>query len=236
MYEGAAAEIQKLNSSVAIHLADLPGFGAASYQEQWTFAEAMQALHDELHRSGITMPIIGGTSMGGYAVFAYYRLFPQHVRGLILSNTKASADSDEAKAAREAFALDIEKRGLHAVYEKLMDKMISVTSRRRTPQLMAKLHDWIAASEPPAFAAAQRAMAVRDDSTELLAQIDAPTLIVAGGDDTIIPLEESRNMREIRNSRLAIIPDTAHLPAVESPASWANEVVNFLTTLEGSPL
>ena len=54
---------------------------------------------DEL---GITEPfVLSGLSMGGYIVLAFARKYPEMLRGLILADTRADADSSEAKANRD---------------------------------------------------------------------------------------------------------------------------------------
>jgi 3-oxoadipate enol-lactonase len=236
MYDDAVRALQKERSDVNVHLVDLPGFGDAPYRERWTLAEAMQSLHDMLHTNGIAAPVIGGTSMGGYAVLAYYRLFPEEVEGLILSNTKAAADDEEAKKGREVFAQDVEKRGYEAVYERMLDKLISESSRNTHPEMREALKTSIAASEPRAIASALRMLAVRDDSITLLNEIECPTLIITGDKDAIMSSDDTKKLQTIRNSHLVTLPDIGHLSPVEAADRWPAEVVKFLSTLEGSPI
>src|SRR5205085_2056433 len=139
----------KRSPDYSIIFVDLPGFGEAPVQTNWTLSDEMKDLHAKL--SFYTNIVIGGLSMGGYAAFAYYRLFPK-VRGLILSNTKAAADSEEAKKGRDAFAADARKRGADAVYEKLLPKLISDFSRERNPALEPALKKTIASFSPEAIA------------------------------------------------------------------------------------
>src|SRR5690349_10955621 len=74
MYDIAAGKLQKERPDLNVHLIDLPGFGNAPYEERWTLTEAMESLHLELQKKNVAAPVIGGTSMGGYAVLEYYRL------------------------------------------------------------------------------------------------------------------------------------------------------------------
>lgn len=232
MYDIAAGRLQKERPDLNVHLVDLPGFGEAPYLERWTIAEAMEALHAELKKNSISAPVIGGTSMGGYAVLAYYRLYPEEVSGLILSNTKAAADTDDAKQKREVFAQDVEKRGHEAVYESMLDKLISPQYSEMREQLKGS----IAVSDPRSIAAALRALAVRDDSVELLKTIEVPTLIIAGSGDTIMSKDDAAKLQTIRNAHAVVIEDTAHLSILEAPDRWVEEVDTFLSTLSGSPL
>ncbi len=232
MYDFAADTLQKARPDLTVHLVDLPGFGAAPHREKWTLREAMESLHQKLDEIGVAAPVIGGTSMGGYAVLAYYKTYPQEVSGLILSNTKAAADDEAAKKKREVFAQDVEKRGHEAVYENMLDKLISP----QYSELREQLKGSIAVSDPRSIAAALRALAVREDSVELLKSIDVPTLIISGSGDAIMSKDDTATLQTIRNAHAVVIEDTAHLSIVEAPDRWVEEVDTFLSTLTGSPL
>lgn len=232
MYDVAVEKLQKERPALTVHLVDLPGFGDAPYRERWTLREAMGSLHQKLDEIGVASPVIGGTSMGGYAVFAYYKTYPQDVSGLILSNTKAAADDETAKKNREVFAQDVEERGHDAVYERMLDKLISP----QFSELREQLKGSIAVSDPRSIAAALRALAVREDSVELLKSIDVPTLIISGSGDAIMSPDDTATLQTIRNAHAVVIEDTAHLSVIEAPDKWVEEVNTFLLTLAGSPL
>src|SRR3954470_19595674 len=82
MWESAAAVIAKNIQSFNIIYVDFPGFGDAPSSEHWTIAQAMVELHQKLKSEGILQPVIAGLSMGGYAAFAYYRLYQNDVKAL----------------------------------------------------------------------------------------------------------------------------------------------------------
>jgi pimeloyl-ACP methyl ester carboxylesterase len=232
MYDDVAKELQKDRPDLTVHLVDLPGFGKAPYREHWTIAEAMRSLHDMLHTQGVVSPVIGGVSMGGYAVLAYYRLYPEEVEGLILSNTKAAADDEEAKKNREVFAQDVEVRGHEAVYERMLDKLISPQYSEMREQLKGS----ISVSSSRAIAAALRAMALRENSLDLLESIECPALVISGSNDTIMTPEDAAKLQTIRNSHGVVIDGTAHLSLLEAPEKWTEQVAKFLSTLVGSPI
>ncbi len=48
--------------------------------------------------------VLGGLSLGGYVAFEVWKRYGEHLRALILSNTKPQADSEEAKQGRLAMA------------------------------------------------------------------------------------------------------------------------------------
>lgn len=231
MYDRAAAVIAEHAPTYNIILVDFPGFGSASVESKWTLAEAMVELHGKLDELGIVEPVIAGLSMGGYAALAYYRLYQNEVKALILSNTKAAADDEKAKKGREEFALDVEARGAQAVFDRMLEKLISDTSKKN-PELIPKLKQWIESASPAAIAAALRALALRNDSTDLLPVIFCPTLLITGEDDAIIPLEEMEMMSvEINGSKFVSFTKAGHLTALEDPVKWGSIVSSFLNVL-----
>lgn len=232
MFEAAAATIAGHAPSYNIILADFPGFGDAPLEKQWTLGEAMVELHDKLSAQSVVEPVIGGLSMGGYAAFAYYRLYQNEVKALILSNTKAAADTPEAKKGREEFALDAEANGAQAVYDRLLGKLISDSSKKKDGELIAKLKKWIESFSPKAIAACLRALALRDESSDLLPTISCQTLVITGEDDAIIPHDEMEAMaRKIKGAKFVSFTKAGHLTAVEYPEKWGSVVSSFLNVI-----
>lgn len=70
---------------------------------------------------------------------------------------------------------------------------------------------------------------VRDDVRPLLGEVEAPTLVVWGEGDHIVPLEHGRTMRErIPGSRLLVLKRAAHNPMVDRPEDFNAAVLSFL--------
>ena len=81
---------------------DLPGTTMAGYA-----ADVFELM------THLDMPdaVIGGLSMGGYVAFAMWRQAPARVSGLVLADTRATADSDEARAGRERMLALLDAEG-----------------------------------------------------------------------------------------------------------------------------
>ena len=232
MYSDAATRLAASLPKRQILLVDLPGFGDAPYREHWTISDAMVSLNKELRARGFSSCTIGGSSMGGYAAFAYYRLFPNEVESLVLSTTKAEADDDVAKRAREIYAIDVEKRGVQAVIDRQLRTLVGKTTQTSRPHLFSKLEHVIRTTDPKAIASALRALAVREDSTDLLANITCRSLVVRGNEDEIITPEITASLTNaIRNSSFAELPRTGHLAPFETPDAWASVVSQFVSDL-----
>ena len=87
---------------------DLPGFGRTKGSEESmeAYADDVRALIDKL---GAQQVILGGFSMGGYVALAFARKYADRLEGLLLVDTKADPDSEEARVGRYALI----ERGRH---------------------------------------------------------------------------------------------------------------------------
>ena len=90
----------------------------------------------------------------------------------------------------------------------------------------------ILVNAPDAIIAAIGALRDRPDSTSLLASIAVPTLVIAGDEDAIVNITESRSMQQaIPGSTLVTLPRTGHLGNLEAPGAWTAAVDSFLAGL-----
>jgi pimeloyl-ACP methyl ester carboxylesterase len=181
---------------------------------------------------GMQDAVLCGLSMGGYVAFAFLRKYPQRVKGLILADTRPGADTAEAKANRENVAQIAESQGTEAIADLQVPKMLAAYTRQHHPEVEARVRQMIAAATPQGIAAASRGMALRADTTGLLAGITYPTLVVVGEQDALILPEVARDYAaKIPNAQFAIIPLAGHLSNVEQPEAFMQAVSGFLRTI-----
>src|SRR5438045_997712 len=79
---------------------------------------------DLLDRLHVEEAVVGGCSMGGYLAFALVRLAARYVRGLILADTRASADTPEAVEGRKKMLQLVTDRGTSAVVDEMVPKLL----------------------------------------------------------------------------------------------------------------
>src|SRR5688500_2071715 len=95
---------------------DVRGFGKSGPASQTT---AMSLIADDgaslLRHLGLDRAIVCGLSMGGYAALEMVRRHPRMIAALVLADTKAGADSWEAKQNRETFAKNAVDKGIEWV-------------------------------------------------------------------------------------------------------------------------
>jgi pimeloyl-ACP methyl ester carboxylesterase len=82
---------------------------------------------------------------------------------------------------------------------------------------------------PQAVASVQRGMAERPDSVETLKTINVPTLILTGDEDILTGMAEAELMRRnVRGSRMNVIPKAGHYSPWEQPEEVGKLVRGFL--------
>jgi len=211
---------------------DLRGFGpraanAAPADSVDDHAADLIALLDALE---IDRAAIGGLSMGGYVTFALYRHAPERFSAMILADTRATPDTDAGKEARQATARLLRERGVGAVVDQLLPKLLGRTSRAAR-ELEDPVRALALENGPDGIAAAVRALMNRPDSTADLPRIGRPALILAGEEDEITPVGDAEEMhRQIARSQLVVIPAAGHLSNLESPSVFSRALANFLAS------
>lgn len=190
-------------------------------------ADDLNALLDAL---GVNQPVVlGGLSMGGYVVFAFYRKYAHRVAGLILTATRAGADSPEGKAGRDQAIATAQETGVAAIAAAMLPKMLAPATYQQRPELVRQVERILGRTSLDGVLGDLAALRDRPDSTPTLARIDRPTLILPGADDQIIPLSEAEGMRAgIRDAQMIVIPQAGHLTSLENPTAFNQAVSAFL--------
>ena len=74
---------------------------------------------------------------------------------------------------------------------------------------------------------------LQHDTFDRLPQITAPTLVITGAEDLLIPPENSKILTErIPNARLRVIPGGGHQVLIEQPALCNEAILDFLRSCE----
>jgi pimeloyl-ACP methyl ester carboxylesterase len=208
---------------------DLPGFGSAPPVPAPSLDEAASAVLATLDELGVSRAVFGGCSMGGYVAMAVLRVAPSRVSGLMLINTKASADTDQARENRFAMADRVEAEGTAWLPDQMMTTLLGATTLGERPAVEGALRSLIAGQPASAVAWAQRAMAARPSSVELMRESGLPALVVRGAEDTLIPAEEASVMTSVMpKSELVELAGVGHLAPLEAPAELAAALTRWL--------
>jgi 3-oxoadipate enol-lactonase len=211
---------------------DLRGFGDSPTSGPYSMdilADDVIVLLDALQ---IERAVIGGLSMGGYVAFNIFRRYRRRVRALLLADTRATADSTEARHKRDDLIAVARAEGAGAIAERQITGLIGKSTREKQPELVDRIRAGMARESADGMVGALQAMKERVDSSDLLASIDVPTLVVVGEEDVITPVKEARAMHAaIAGSRLEIIPGAGHLSNMERPAAFNAGLSDFVGSL-----
>ena len=212
----------------------LPGFDGAPLPDPGStamddYARPVLALLDEL---GVRSAVIGGVSMGGYVVFALWRLAASRCRALILADTRASADPAAGRAGRDRMIDLVRREGPSAVGEEMLPKLLGAGTHAERPEVVAAVRRLIAAQSSDGIAAALVRLRDRPDATALLPAIDAPALVIVGEEDTLTPPGDSEQLcAALPHASLVRIPGAGHLSNLEDPDAFNAALARFLTAL-----
>ncbi|HEY7547434.1 MAG TPA: alpha/beta hydrolase [Blastocatellia bacterium] len=212
---------------------DLRGFGGSDATKGLCSMSQMASDIRQLMKIlSIDRAALVGMSMGGYIALAFYRDYPEMVRAMVLANTRAAADTTEARERRMKSAERAERYGAAAIADDMISIAFTPATAESRPRLIERLRAMIEANSPPSLAAAQRGMAARLDSTELLSSIDFPVVIIAGSDDRITPLAEMKGLHDrIPASRLTVIEGVGHFSNLERADEFNQALIDFIQSL-----
>jgi len=216
-------------------LPDLRGHGASAVGEG---AATMERHASDIARvmddAEVGRAAMVGVSIGGYALFEFWRRYRGRVASLVLCNTKASADGAEARAGRLAAANDVIERGTETFFQGMVLKVLGRSTRESRPDLVEGALRMMRVASAQGVAQVQRGMADRADSVNTLKTIDVPTLLITGDEDLMTGVNEAEAMRRhIAGSRMAVIGKAGHYSPWERPEEVGRVLRQFLDLTPG---
>jgi len=227
-------QIEGLSSVCRVIAPDLRGFGRSRAMgakvTMERLADDLAALVDAL---GAGEPIVFcGLSMGGYVAWEFWKKYRAGVRGLVLCDTRAAADSPEAAAGRRETARRVLAEGPAFLVDAMVPKLLAPGASATRPDLIESLSAMIRSANAQGVAAAALGMAERDDASTLLPRIDCPCLVVVGQYDAISPPDEMRAIAEsIPGAQWVAVSDAGHMAPMENPDQVNAAIAAFLDGL-----
>lgn len=176
--------------------------------------------------------VLCGLSMGGYISFAFARNYPDRLAGLILTATRAAADTEEGKLNRQRSIQLAKEQGIEPIIETMLQRVLSPRTLQNNPALVQTVRQIMQRTSLSAVLGDLQGMMERIDSRPFLKQIAVPTLIIHGKDDALIPVDEARAMQEaIPNCQLVLLEGAGHLPNLEASEPFNQAVREFIKKL-----
>jgi len=179
--------------------------------------------------AGVERASLVGVSIGGYAILEFWRRFCERVSVLVLCNTKAAADTPEARNGRLEAANDVLQRGTEPFFEGMLQKCLAETTRRSRPDLAEGALRMMRKMSAEDVAGVQRGMAERPDSTSTLKTINVPTLIITGDEDKMTGVSEAKLLKQnISGSEMKVVSKAGHYSPWEQPGEVGRLLREFL--------
>jgi pimeloyl-ACP methyl ester carboxylesterase len=170
--------------------------------------------------------------MGGYVALAYAKKYQSDLRGLILCDTKAAADTAEGKQGRQKMIDLVRLSGAEAVSEQMLPKMLAPGTLQGRPDIVKSMRAMMEACSPQTIEHALVAMRDRQDRTGELPSIKVPTLVIVGDADAITPPDVAETMaKAIPEAKLETIRGAGHMSPMEQPEQVNRAVERFMAAL-----
>jgi 3-oxoadipate enol-lactonase len=218
-------QVQPLSRSLRVVRYDCRGHGSSELSNTpVTIARLGCDLLALLDQLAIERAHICGLSLGGMIVLWLAAEHPERVDRAVFANTAARIGTPATWTARiEA----VRAGGMAAVRDAVVARFLSDTFRAGHPQVSQAIGDMLEATNPDGYIAACAALREADLHT-LVPNIRVPSLIVAGAlDQATLPAQAQELHDAITGSRLAVLPDAAHLSNVEQPQAFTACLLKF---------
>jgi pimeloyl-ACP methyl ester carboxylesterase len=209
-------QIAGLSSNFRVIAWDAPGYGGSSdppgIQPSMRFyAEILRGFLDSL---GLNNVFLLGHSLGGVIARDFYRLFPDCVLALILSDTRNAHSltglEERLESIRTMTPAELAAR-----------RAPKLVSRNATLDLVREVESIMSEVRPEGYEFAALALAESDSVRNL----SVPTLLIWGAEDEITPVWQEIPDR----AQLKIIPGAGHLCYIEQPGEFNEAVRSFLS-------
>jgi len=224
MWEQYIAPFSKKNRVITI---DLLGHGES---ECLGYVHSMEdnadAVHAVLVELRIRKAVLVGHSMGGYVALAFAELYPDFVKGLVLLNSTANADSDERKNNRDR-AIKAVKQSYMGFVSLAIANLFSDNNRDRLRSEIENVKAEALKTPLQAIVASLEGMKIRLDREVLLHLTPYPKLLVLGQKDPVLEYKETK--KQIVNTDVALVtfPD-GHMSHIENQEELTAVLLQFL--------
>jgi pimeloyl-ACP methyl ester carboxylesterase len=209
---------------------DTRGYGDSDdYKGELDFNDVLDDLRKVIDFFDKDIAHIVGLSMGGQIATLFYNKYPSYVKTLTLCDTHFGL-SNLSPAEIEKF-INLRKEPLingkepkdiaPIVASTLIGDVNNKSAYEQLVNSMELLHkeSYLKTIET----------SMRTEHRHVFKTIDVPTFIMVGELDTLTPPSMSKEiMKEIKNSRLSIIPNAGHLSNIENPKVFNQKLLEFL--------
>lgn len=212
---------------------DLPGHGLSEPDPagDYTDARSLQLLTALLDQLGVARASIVGHSIGGRMAWTFAARYPGRTERLVLvaPDGFASPGFEYGKAAEVPSVLGLMRHVMPKPVLRMNLAPAYANPAALSDEITTRYHDLMLAPGGRDAMFKRLQQTVLTDPRPLLATIKAPTLLVWGEADAMIPVANAQDyLRAVTGSRLVSLPGTGHLPQEEAAQASLKVVADFL--------
>lgn len=208
---------------------DVFGVEGSSQKKSWNFRDYIEEISSLLSMLHIERVTVVGLSMGGYQAFELWQMFPEKVSSMVLCDTRAEQDNEDALANRRDFIAAVRTHGPDEAVSRMLSNVFSPETYTKKQDVVDLFKRIVTKQSGDTIAATMQAIASRADSVESLATITCPVTFIAGKDDKLTPPSVVASMhRQIPGSTLHLIPEAGHFPNMEQPDRFNAHLLEHL--------
>lgn len=206
-----------------IYALDLPGHGKSERHGLQSVGGYAQAVTDWLNGVEIPRAIFIGHSMGGAIALWLGIHHQQRVQGLGLVGAGPTLPVNPTLLEETAHA---------SSFPAAVNKIIKWSFSPHTDRSLVETARERMLETRPSVLFGDFKACDQYNIEDHLQNIKAPTKIICGGDDKMVPLPLSRQLdNQIPNSDLEVIPETGHMLMIEKPDGFVSRIKPFLDVL-----
>ena len=180
---------------------------------------------------GVERASFCGLSLGGATAMWLAVNAPSRIERLVLACTSPRFGEPEQWLDR---ARIVRSEGLEAIADAVLGRWFTPRFHREREAVVMGYRAGLLGTSAEGYAACCDALAAWD-FRERVAEIAAPTLVIAGAEDPTVPPEQAALLAgAIRGSRLVVLESAAHLANVEQPEAFAATVSEHLALEEAA--
>jgi len=215
-------EILENNGYEAIAI-DLPGFGSALAPDKpWSVSDYANFVFRFVQSQGLDKFYLLGHSFGGKVAIKFAIKYPEKLKSLILNSAAGITPRPKFKIFIFCF------------FSKIGNLIFSLPILKFLRPFCLKIAYLLGAGRD--YQMIQNSTmretfkkAIGEDLTSCLSQITIPTLLIWGAKDRLTPVSDAYLMKkEIKNSRLKIIPNIGHAANLEAPEKLAEIIIQSI--------
>nr|WP_309755953.1 alpha/beta hydrolase [Flavobacterium sp.] len=227
MWDFYIPEFAKKNRVITI---DLLGHGESeclSYVH--TMEDNADAVHAVLSELRLRKAIFVGHSMGGYVALAFAELYPDTIKGLVLLNSTAKADSAERKINRDR-AIKAVKQSFVNFISLSIANLFSESNRERLSSEIENVKKEALKTPLQGIVASLEGMKIRPERDVLLHLTPYPKLLILGEKDPVLNYEETKEQIENTSVKLVTFPD-GHMTHIENQDQLLIVLLAFIKSI-----